>query len=139
MKITSHIRYVVILVIGMGLLGYLIANSWSLDSAVYKNLFADQLVKMMPNKDFILINVHIPYEGEIIQNDLTIPFNAIEKFKDELPSDKDFKIVVYCLGGHMGRIAAEKLISMGYTQVFNLQKGMIGWKRYGQQILYKSK
>ncbi len=139
MKIKNYIRYVSIIIFGMGLWGYLIANSWSLGSAAYKNISVDQLVEMMSNKDFILINVHVPYEGEIPQNDLMIPFNAIEGFKDELPRDKNAKIVVYCLAGHMGRIAAEKLTSMGYTQVFNFQDGMIGWQRYGKQILYRSR
>lgn len=137
MKSKNYIRNVLIIIFGIGLLGYPIANSWSLGSAAYKNISAGQLVEMMPDKDFILINVHVPYEGEIPQNDLMIPFNAIDKFKDELPSDKDTNIVVYCMAEHMGRIAAEKLTSMGYTRVFNLQNGMRGWKRYGKQILYR--
>ena len=139
MKLASHTRYIAIIVIGLGILGSFVGTSWSLENAVYKNLSTDQLVKMMPNKDFTLINVHVPYAGEIPQNDLTIPFDAIEQFKSELPSDKDSKIVAYCVGGHMGRIAAEKLVSMGYTQVFNLQGGMMGWKQYGKEILNKSK
>ena len=98
----------------------------------------DQLDEMMNNKDFILINVHVPYEGEISQTDLLIPFNAIEKFKNELPNDKDAKIVLYCKSGQMSRIAAEKLTSMGYTQVNNFQDGMRDWRRNGKQILYRS-
>jgi rhodanese-related sulfurtransferase len=98
----------------------------------------DQLDEMMNNKDFILINVHVPYEGEISQTDLLIPFNAIEKFKNELPNDKDAKIVLYRKSGQMSRIAAEKLTSMGYTQVHNFQDGMRDWRRNGKQILYRS-
>jgi rhodanese-related sulfurtransferase len=122
----------------MGFLGYLIANSWSLSSAAYKNISVGQLDKMMQNKDFVLINVHIPYEGEIFHTDLFIPFNAIEKFKNELPNDKEAKIVVYCMSGHMSRIAAEKLTNMGYAQVLNFQDGIREWKQYGKEILYRS-
>ena len=109
-------------------MGYLVVNSWSLYGASHKNISVDQLFEMMKNKDFLLINVHVPYEGEIPQTDLLIPFNAVEKFKNELPSDKDTKIVLYCISGHMGRTAAAKLTSMGYTQVYNLQNGLKGWK-----------
>ena len=138
MKKTNYIRYVLIIMFVAGLLGYLISNSSSLISASYKNITIDQLVEMMNKKDFILINVHIPYEGEIPQTDFLIPFNAIERFEDIPSNGKDTKIVLYCMGGHMGRIAAEKLTNMGYTRVHNLQDGMRAWKRAGRQILYKS-
>ncbi|MEE8431352.1 MAG: rhodanese-like domain-containing protein [Candidatus Desulfatibia sp.] len=139
MKRTDYIRYLSIIMFGVGLLGYLIVNSWSLYSASYKNISVDQLAEMMNNKDFLLINVHIPYEGEISQTDLLIPFNAVEKLKNELPNDKDTKIVLYCMSGNMSRIAAEKLTSMGYTQVYNLQNGMKDWKRNGKQIWKRKK
>ncbi len=106
--------------------------------ASHKNICVDQLVEMINNKDFLLINVHVPYEGEISQTDLLIPFNVVEKFKNELPIDKDTKIVLYCMPGHMDRVAAEKLTSMGYTQVHNLQNGIKDWKRNGKQILCRS-
>ncbi len=138
MRKQDYIRYLLIIMFGAGLLGYLIVNSWCLSRASYKNISVDQLDEMMNNKDFILINVHVPYEGEISQTDLLIPFNAIEKFKNELPNDKDAKIVLYCKSGQMSRIAAEKLTSMGYTQVHNFQDGMRDWRRNGKQILYRS-
>ena len=138
MKKTGYIRYVLIIMFVTGLLGYLILNSWSLISASYKNITVDQLVEMMKKKDFILINVHVPYEGEISQTDFLIPFNAIEKFENILLNDKDAKIVLYCMSGQMSRIVAEQLTSMGYTQVHNLKDGMRAWKRDGRQILYRS-
>ncbi len=138
MKKSDYIRYLLIIMFGAGLLGYLIVNSWILSSASYKNISVAKLDEMMNNKDFILINVHVPYEGEMSQTDLLIPFNAIEKFKNELPNDKDAKMVLYCMSGQMSRIAAEKLTSMGYTQVYNFLDGMRDWKRNGKQVLYRS-
>jgi rhodanese-related sulfurtransferase len=34
----------------------------------------------------------------------------------------------------MGSIAADKLARMGYTQVFNLQGGMIAWQNLGKEV-----
>lgn len=31
----------------------------------YRNITSEQLWAMLQNKDFVLINVHIPYEGEL--------------------------------------------------------------------------
>jgi rhodanese-related sulfurtransferase len=102
----------------------------------YVNISVDQFVEMLKKKDFVLINVHIPYEGEIPGTDLFIPYNAIDQYKEKLPRQKDAGIVVYCKTGPMSTIAAEKLVSMGYTNVFNFQGGMRAWERSGRQLLF---
>jgi rhodanese-related sulfurtransferase len=135
MKKTGYFRYVFIIMFVTGVLGYLILNSWSLIRTSYKNITVDQLAQMMSRKDFILINVHIPYEGEITQTDFLIPFNAIGSFKKILSNDQDAKIVLYCKVGQMSRIVAEQLSTMGYAQVHNLQDGMRAWSRDGRQII----
>lgn len=123
----------------LGLVVLLISSGWSIAEKGYQNIAGDQFVKMMDHKDFILINVHIPYAGEIAKTDLLIPFNAIDQHKNQLPYDKDAKIVVYCMTGPMGYIAAEKLIDLGYTQVIHFQGGMRAWKKAGKQLLYRLK
>ena len=123
----------------MGFMGNLTSDGWSMEKKTYENVSVDQFVKMMNEKDFLLINVHIPYQGEIARTDLLIPFYSIDQFKRELPANKDSKIAVYCLSGPMGDIAAEKLLAMGYTEVIHFQGGMRAWKRAGKQLLYRPK
>ena len=105
----------------------------------YVNISLDQFVEMLKNKDFILINVHIPYEGEIPGTDLFIPYNAIDQYKEKLPRQKDAKIVLYCRTGRMSTIAAEKLVALGYTQVFEFHGGMQEWERSGRALLFRQK
>ena len=45
----------------------------------YTDVSADGLALMLENKDFPLINVHVPYEGEIEGMDEFIPFDQIEQ------------------------------------------------------------
>ena len=116
-----------------------IADGWTRDKKAYENIHIDQFVKMMDQKDFILINVHVPYYGEIAQTDLLVPFNAIEQYKEDLPRDKNARIVVYCMMGPMGDIAAEKLASMGYTRVGNFQGGMMAWTQAGRHLQRRQK
>jgi rhodanese-related sulfurtransferase len=123
-----------ILMIVLAPLGNFIAVGWAMDQIGYENIYIDQFVKMMDRKDFILINVHVPYYAEIPQTDLLIPFDAIEQHIVDLPKDKDAKIVVYCMIGPMGDIAAEKLASMGYTRVSNFQGGMMAWTQAGRHL-----
>jgi rhodanese-related sulfurtransferase len=120
-----------------GLMGYIIFNAWSMDKKAYENISVDQFEKLMDQKDFTLINVHIPYQGEIDNTDLLIPFNAIEQHKNRLPKDKGAKIVVYCMGNHMGYVAAEQLVKMGYTRISNFEGGMLAWQKQGQRIVHR--
>ena len=112
-----------------------ISNGWSMNSNGYQNISTDRFVEMMEHKDFVLIDVHIPYAGEIPETDLLIPFNDIKQHKNELPDDKNTKIVVYCMSGPMGYVAAEQLVSMGYRQVIHFQGGMASWKKSGKRLV----
>ena len=118
-----------------GFLGMLVSNGWSMDRQTYKNISVAQFVRMLDQKDFTLINVHVPYEGEIEGTDLLIPFNKIDRFKNQLPKDKTAKVVVYCLMGPMGSIAAEKLVDMGYDRVMHLQGGLMAWQNFGKKVV----
>jgi rhodanese-related sulfurtransferase len=97
----------------------------------YTDINAAGLASMLETKDFLLINVHIPYEGEIQGTDLFVPYNAVEQNLDEFPADKSVRLVVYCRSGGMSAIAARTLVQLGYTDIWNLDGGMIAWTEAG--------
>ena len=100
----------------------------------YKDVSADELAAMLKNKDFVFINVHIPFAGDIAQTDLSIPYDEIEQNLSQFPTDKNAKVVLYCRSGRMSAIAAEKLASLGYTNIWNLDGGMVEWEQAGYEI-----
>ncbi|MEW5987323.1 MAG: rhodanese-like domain-containing protein [Chloroflexota bacterium] len=103
----------------------------------YTNVTPQRLVEMLQDKDFPLINTHIPYEGEIEDTDGFIPYDQIAQSLERLPADKSTRIVLYCRSGRMSAIASETLVQMGYTQVYNLDGGMNAWREAGYPLIEK--
>jgi rhodanese-related sulfurtransferase len=99
----------------------------------YTNMSASEFQTMLLNKDYSLVNVHIPFEGDISKTDLSIPYDQIADHLGRLP-DKQSKIVLYCRSGYMSAIAAETLVSLGYTNIWNLSGGMVDWEQAGLKI-----
>ncbi len=103
----------------------------------YTEVTPQELRTLLANKNFSLINVHIPYEGEIERTDAVIPYNEIDKIIDKLPSDKNAMVVLYCRSGPMSQKATEALVKLGYANVWKLDRGMVGWKEAGLPIVTK--
>jgi len=99
------------------------------DGGSYWNITPAQLKAMLENKDFLLINVHIPYEGEIPETDLFVPYDEIEQNLSKFPENKGAKIVLYCRSGPMSATAAKTLVDLRFTNVRNLDGGMLEWER----------
>ncbi len=105
----------------------------------YRDISPPQLKSMLDSKDFLFVNVHIPYEGEVPNTDLFIPYNEIDQNLSRFPGDQGAKIVVYCRSGSMSAIAAKTLVKSGFTNVWNLDGGMIEWERRGYELVRTSR
>lgn len=104
------------------------------NAAGYVDVTVDQLAGLLAQKNFTLVNVHIPYEGELPQTDLFIPFDEVQENLEQLPA-KDAPIVLYCRSGRMSTEAAEVLASLGYTNVYELDGGFNAWVAAGYELL----
>lgn len=107
------------------------------DGGSYTNLTPQELKAMLEHKDFVFVNTHIPYEGELEGTDAFVPYDALAENLGKLPSDKNAKIVLYCRSGRMSTSAAQELVKKGFTNVYNLDGGWEGWKAAGFPFVNK--
>jgi phage shock protein E len=99
----------------------------------------DRLAEMLTHKDFTLVNVKMPYIGEIDGTDVYIPYNQISARASQLPPDKTAKTLVYCRSGVESAQAAQTLLNLGYTNVWNLDGGMNAWQSSGRTLVQKNR
>jgi rhodanese-related sulfurtransferase len=102
----------------------------------YADITVEQLVELVEREDVTLVNVHIPYEGELPDTDLFIAYDEIADHLDELPA-KDAPIVLYCRSGSMSTSAAQELAELGYSNVLEVDGGFNAWKAAGYELLQK--
>jgi len=94
----------------------------------------EELAGLLSEDEVFLINV-FSSSIEIEGTDLSISFPEIEANPDLLPGDKDTRVVVYCRTGSTSQVAVESLARLGYTDVYNLQGGMIAWQSAGYPLI----
>jgi rhodanese-related sulfurtransferase len=104
-------------------------------AGTYVSIAPQELRSMLNDDDFLLVNVYGGDGGEIEGTDLFVPYDQIAGRLGELPSQRDSEIVVYCRSGGSSAIAATTLVSVGYTNVWNLDGGMIAWEEAGYPLV----
>ena len=89
-------------------------------------------------RDVFLLNVHVPYEGEIEGTDAFVPYDKLRENAAALPADKGAPIYVYCRSGRMSAEASITLRKLGYGRVIDLAGGMVAWQAAGLAVLTRN-
>lgn len=84
--------------------------------------------------DLLLINTHVPDQGEIPGTDVHVAYTEGAELVAAVGEDLGRLVVVYCRTGPMSLTAAQTLVDAGYTQVHDLPEGMVGWQGSGRDL-----
>lgn len=98
---------------------------------VVTELTVHELAEMMDARNVELINVHIPYAGEITGTDASIAYSDVDAIEAHLGGDIGAPAVLYCLTGPMSAQAAAALVSRGYCQIYDVPEALTGWASAG--------
>jgi rhodanese-related sulfurtransferase len=105
-------------------------------SPTYKTLTIDGFADIMTGSSdqYTIINVHIPYAGEVEGTDTNVPFNDLDALTAAIPN-KDAPVILYCRSGNMSEQASRALVDLGYTQVWDIPGGMAAWQASGRELI----
>lgn len=102
-----------------------------IEGGSYRVISVRELQTMLESKDFTMVNVHTPWQGDISDTDLRLAYDQIEQNLGQLPQEKESKIVVYCLTSGMAKKAVSTLLGQGYTNLWMLEGGTTAWEEAG--------
>ena len=94
------------------------------DKNSYKTIDTNAAMELI-NKDAVIIDVreNSEYVTGHIAGAINIPADSISL----ISYTKDMNIILYCASGMRSANAAKELIDLGYTNVYNLDGGLINW------------
>ena len=97
--------------------------------AVYMNITAQEAKQIMDSQEgYIILDVRTQeeYDDGHIPGAILIPNTQIEDRAEEVLTDKNQLILVYCRSGRRSKLAAEALVELGYTNIKEFG-GIIDW------------
>ena len=97
--------------------------------AVYVNITAEEAKQIMDSEDgYIILDTRTreEYDEGHIPGAIVISHEEITEKAEEVLTDKDQLILVYCRSGRRSKIAAEALVELGYTNIKEFG-GIIDW------------
>ena len=97
--------------------------------AVYVNITAEEAKQIMDSEEgYIILDVRTQeeYDQGHIPGAVVISHEEIAEKAEEVLTDKDQLILVYCRSGRRSKLAAEALVELGYTNIKEFG-GIIDW------------
>ena len=97
--------------------------------AVYVNITAGEAKEIMDSEEgYIILDVRTQeeYDQGHIPGAIVIPQDKIAEKAEQVLTDKNQLILVYCRSGRRSKLAEEALIELGYTNIKEFG-GIIDW------------
>ena len=97
--------------------------------AVYVNITAEEAKEIMDSEEgYIILDARTQeeYDEGHIPGAIVISHEEIVEKAEEVLTDKNQLILVYCRSGRRSKIAAEALVELGYTNIKEFG-GIIDW------------
>lgn len=94
--------------------------------------------ELQSKENYILLDARETKEFNVshIENAINVGFDKFDSKKvTNILTDKNATIIVYCSIGVRSEKIGEKLLALGYKNVFNLYGGIFDWKNNGGKVV----
>lgn len=92
--------------------------------------FADK-INATPDPQILDVRTPAEFAGEHLDNAVNVNWNSDDFAEKAAKYDKSKPVFVYCKMGGRSEQAAEKLHEMGFTEIYDLQGGIMKWNAAG--------
>lgn len=106
-------------------------------SAAYREVLSAEAAKFIDNLNPLILDVRTSreYSGGHIKNSTLLPLQEFQRRVGELASHKNDPVFVYCRTGNRSTVAAKILVDQGFTNVVNLRRGIVEWRKAGLPVV----
>lgn len=96
----------------------------------YKSITAKEVFEQIENSDYFILDVRssLEFRKGHLENAINVDVEELNENILDLIPNKERKILVYCQSGNRSKIASERLISYGYTNVYNMLGGIAAYE-----------
>jgi len=119
---------------------FLLIISLGFSSSIFAQVRPITVHELEPLLDESLLLIDVRTDLEFDQGYIpgAVNINLYSKSFEQQVNDYDRNrpVYVYCRTGHRSITAAEKLISMGFREVYSLEGGMMRWQRSRKPVIY---
>jgi rhodanese-related sulfurtransferase len=107
----------------------------NVEGGSYTSINSAELYQMLQNKDFLLVNTDPMPTAGIENTDFYIPVSELITDLSLVSENKAEKIVIYCMIGANSSVVAAEFAKTGYTSIYNLSGGIVGWQQQGYPVV----
>lgn len=130
------ILYIVVLFLSAGVFSCHNQTNSGNANAINRSITIDEFEKKLSSENVQLIDVCTPEEFNQghLKGALNYNINSSEFQSNISKLDKNIQVLVYCLSGGRSGSAAELLSSKGFTEVYNMQGGIMKWNAANKSL-----
>ncbi len=106
------------------------------DDIMLNELTVEQASAMIEKENALVLDVRTPaeYYRSHIQGATLVPLQQLQQRVSELQNHKDKPVLIYCRTGNRSTVAAQILVEEGFSKLYHLSQGIVGWQRAGKPV-----
>lgn len=103
------------------------SNSSDSEVQLISSTAAEKLIADEPDLFILDVRTQEEYDEGHLKNSVLVPIDVLEDQIEKAIPDKDTKVLVYCRTGNRSGQAALTMLGMGYTDLYDLDGGIVDW------------